>query len=1126
MTLRPALLTLVAILSMNPLAAIAAIAAPPVAPQRPATDDYHGAKVADPYRYMEDLADPAVQTWIKAQADFAAAALRAIPGRDRLLARVRELDQGAPYRLWVVRRWPNGDLHYMKSLAAENLDKLYFRDAKTGTERLLIDPEKLADPATGKHVSLQFCRPSPDARYVAYGLAAAGSEQTVLRVLDVAAGKDLPDVIDRMEAEYTPPFWLPDSKSFVYARRHKLAPDASPTEGYKRSRAYLHRLGADPDADPVLFAMGASKAVAMSDTDFPSLVLPTGARHVIGKVKHGDASEVSLYAAPLEALARPAAEIPWQTVCTAADQVCDFALHGDDVYLLTAAGAPRYKVVKTSLVRPDFAAATTVVPEGDAVLKDIDAARDALYLAVLDAGLNAVVRLPFAADAKPARIPLPPGDAVGYPGSATPDVDGILLSTESWTRRGQLYAYDPATGALTDTNLRPRGRFDDVPGYESTRVLIPSHDGVNVPLTILHKAGLKLDGSHPTLVSGYGGYGHVTSVHYNPTRLAWLERGGVIAFAHVRGGGEFGQAWHHAGQKATKPNTWKDFIACAQYLVDKGYTSPARLAGQGGSAGGILIGRALTARPDLFAAAIISVGCTDMLRMETTTNGVPNIAEFGSTKTREGFDTLLEMSSYHQVKDGTKYPAVLLVHGINDPRVEPWMSAKMTARLQAATASAKPVLFRVDYDAGHGIGSTKSQRQELLADEWAFLLWQMDQTPAAAAPIPRTLTIDAAAHDLRPVRPRVGFLGGLRDQTPDDLLKPLHPALWRIGHQFRGRIAAGLPGAIDRVESLGAAYKLVISDLVRLQPGDWDRYEADVKKLVAQVGPARAKTIIWEPVNEPDVGMKPIERYYELYAHAFKALRAAAPDAQLCGPGFAFPNYDKYKAFLDYCRDHKLECNYLAWHYTGWDPNAPEQGKWQLGRMRQFIADYPDQKIREIHCDEWGAGPDKPGRLHPGRALVWFHYLENVYQVDRACRANWGKADDYLGGIVTQTSDPYPVYHAYRWYGQTAGQSRLPVDGNNKTLACLASKNPAGRIELLVGSIDKATISLTLDLRNAPPDAPVAVQLIPATDLDTPLKADALPAAFNVRVDKQPTGLRVVLERVSENEAYRIIVGK
>jgi prolyl oligopeptidase len=254
--------------------------------------------------------------------------------------------------------------------------------------------------------------------------------------------------------------------------------------------------------------------------------------------------------------------------------------------------------------------------------------------------------------------------------------------------------------------------------------MVPSHDGVLVPLSIIHRRDIKLDGRNPAFISGYGAYGHSNPMRYDPVQLAWLERGGVLAVAHVRGGGAFGKEWHHAGRKQTKPNTWKDFIACAEYLVKSGYTTPAKIAGEGGSAGGILIGRAVTERPDLFAAARISVGCTDMLRFETTMNGPPNVPEFGTIAKADEFQSLLAMSTLHQIKDGTKYPGILLTHGANDPRVEPWISAKTTARFQAASASGKPVLFRVDYHAGHGIGSTRQQRLEELADVWSFLLWQ------------------------------------------------------------------------------------------------------------------------------------------------------------------------------------------------------------------------------------------------------------------------------------------------------------------------------------------------------------------------------------------------------------------
>lgn len=697
---------------------------PPVAPVRPVTDEYFGTRVIDPYRYFENLADPQVQSWIKGQANYAANVLHSIPGRDALLARIRELEEATPYHLWIVRRWRDGDMLYLKRLASENLDKLYSLDAEARVERLLVDPERFAQPGVDRHYSLSFCVPSPDRKYVAYGVAASGSEQTTLHVLNVATGKDLPDTIDRMEAEYLAPRWLPDSSGFVYSRR-QLLPDGAPaTEVYKKSRSLLHRLGSDPDKDAVIFSMDTSPGVPMADTDFPAVNLFFGSHYAVGQIKHGDESKLTLYTAPVESLGKP--NTPWTKVCDVRDEVTEYAAHHSEIYLLTSSAAPRFKIVLTSLEHPSIAKADLILPESAAVVQSLETAADALYVGLLEGGLDRAVCIPYG-PSKIEPIATPPGASSASPFGCSQDVVGAYIYTSSWVRGGKIYEFDPDTHSLNLTTLAPLGKFDDVPGYEAEEVLVPSHDGVKVPLSIVHKAGLKLDGSHPTLLNGYGAYGMTMSAHYHASRLAWLERGGVLAFAHVRGGGEFGRDWHLAGQKTTKPNTWKDFIACAEYLIQQRYTSPAKLAGSGGSAGGILIGRAITERPDLFAAALIQVGCVDTIRSETTTNGVPNIPEFGTVKTKEGFDGLLAMSAYAHVQDGVKYPAVLLVHGINDPRVEPWESAKMTARLQAATASTKPVLFRVDYDAGHGIGSTKTQRQQQTADEWAFLLWQMGE---------------------------------------------------------------------------------------------------------------------------------------------------------------------------------------------------------------------------------------------------------------------------------------------------------------------------------------------------------------------------------------------------------------
>jgi prolyl oligopeptidase len=304
-------------------------------------------------------------------------------------------------------------------------------------------------------------------------------------------------------------------------------------------------------------------------------------------------------------------------------------------------------------------------------------------------------------------------------------VPGVIYEASAWTRFGGYYAFDPRTGRVRDTGLQPQGRYDHPDDLIATEVKVASHDGTLVPLSIVHRKGMPVDGSNPTVLMGYGAYGISQTPYFRPTWLPWFRRGGVIAFAHVRGGGEYGEDWYKAGYKATKPNTWKDAIACAQWLIANKVTSPSRLAIMGGSAGGIFVGRSITDRPELFAAAIDDVPVSDALRMEFSENGVPNIPEFGSVTTEDGFKGLYAMSSYHWVRQGIAYPAVLVITGINDPRVDAWQAGKMAARLQAASSSAKPVLLRADYDSGHGIGSTKQQAYDERADVLAFLFWQL-----------------------------------------------------------------------------------------------------------------------------------------------------------------------------------------------------------------------------------------------------------------------------------------------------------------------------------------------------------------------------------------------------------------
>ena len=688
---------------------------PPKAPVHDVTDTYFGQKIVDPYRWMEDSKNADFVAWMKAQADYTRNHLDRLPMRADLLKRLEELsDTGV--RVSGVQR-AGGYYFYYRVAPGENDRRLYVREGFKGAERLLLDPDKLSEP--GKRYSIDSYNPSFDGKYVSYTISVGGSENGEMRVVETASGKDLGERIDR--ARFGAGAWLPDNHSFVYNRLQKLGDGAPATELYQKSRVYLHTLGTSPDRDVAVFGYEVNPAIKMETTPLPFAYVPIGSKYVIAIVNSGVSPNSEYYFTTVDKLAQT--PIPWRKFVSLDDEVANLDLRGDDVYLLTYKNTPRYKIVHINLAQPDITKANTIFPASEAVVTGVGAAKDAVYVQTLDGGAGKLWRVDYKGGA-PQLIKLPyEGTAnLGWTDTLT---EGLLFGLTSWTKSAAYFAYNPTTQKATDTTLIPPIPID-MSSIDAVSVKAKSYDGTLVPLVILSKKGLKWDGTNPTLMIGYGAYGIVnTEPFFASGYLPWLERGGILAFAGVRGGGEYGEEWHLAGKEKTKPNTWKDFIACAEYLIKEKYTSAAHLAGEGGSAGGILIGNSIAERPDLFGAAVDAVGVNDAVRAETTSNGVPNIPEFGSTKTEEGFKALLEMDAYLKIKDGAKYPAVLLVTGINDPRVEPWMSAKMAARLQTATTSGKPVLLRVDYDAGHGFGSTKRQRNEQNADIYAFLFDQL-----------------------------------------------------------------------------------------------------------------------------------------------------------------------------------------------------------------------------------------------------------------------------------------------------------------------------------------------------------------------------------------------------------------
>ncbi len=710
--MRSYVLATVAAFGMTTALVSAAIPPLPAAKKIPVADTYYGTTVVDPYRWMETTPQtPDFRAYLKANADRTRAILDSLPGRAKLAERITQLADTSVQSSMVVVH--HGTYFYERTPPGANSAKLFVRVGATGTEKMLVDP----DTMTGPRQAIGYFVPSNDGTKVAVGLAAGGSENTNVQVVDVATGTMLADVVDR--ADFGVTSWSDDGKTFYYLKRQAIAGEA-PTAKYFNVKTYAHMVGSPAPSDAPVFGIGLNPAVTITPTQFAAMQISPESPYIGGIVINGVDRFVTVYAAPKAALSNPAT-IPWKLLIRPEDKITSAAFHGSTLYARTAKDAPRFKVIAFD-IGSSIAMAKDVVAPGTRVIDEVATAGDALYVASREDGLGRMSRVSYA-DGKTTDIPLPVNGTIG--GLQTEfDRPGFIARIESWTTSPLWYAYDPARGTVSDTKLDAPSSVAYA-GIVADEVKVPARDGTLVPLSIVHRKDLKRDGNNPTLLYAYGSYGISTQPNFVAGRLAFLERGGIYAYAHVRGGGEYGEAWHLAGKDANKINTVNDFIDCAAYLEKERYSSPAKLGARGGSAGGITMGMTIDTAPQLFAAVLDEVPVSDQLRIETTANGPANIPEFGSVKTAPGFKNLYATSAFHHVVAGTKYPAVMLTTGINDPRVDPWQAAKMAAALGAATGSGKPILLRIDYDGGHGgIGGSKSQGVAISADELTFLLWQ------------------------------------------------------------------------------------------------------------------------------------------------------------------------------------------------------------------------------------------------------------------------------------------------------------------------------------------------------------------------------------------------------------------
>jgi prolyl oligopeptidase len=667
----------------------------------PQTDDYFGTSVADPYRWLEDDNAADTKAWVEAQNAVTFNYLEQIPTRAAIRERLTTLWNYERYGLPVKR----GDFYiYTRNDGLQNQAVYYRARALDAEPEVLLDPNGLSSDGTVAVGAVSF---TDDGRHMAYALSESGSDWVRWKVREVATGQDLADEV--RWSKFSGAAWLKDGSGFYYSRYDAPGEGAALTGVNRNQKLYFHAVGTAQDADRLVYARP-----DQPDWGFNAEVTDDG-RYLLITQWEGTEPKNRVFVQDLS----QGAEAPVQPFLDAFD--AEYIVLGNDgstFYVLTTQGAPRKRVVAIRLGHAGPADWKTIVAEGPSqdVIADATIAGNRL---VLTWQIDAQSRLRvYDLDGTSAtNVALPAIGTASFTGKRSQTE--AFYSFTSFTYPTTIFRYDVARDAST-VFKQPKVDFDTA-AFETTQVFYTSKDGTRVPMFISHKKGLVRDGQAPTYLYGYGGFNISLTPSFSPANLAWMERGGIFAVPNLRGGGEYGQAWHDAGRLAQKQNVFDDFIAAAEYLIEERYTSTPKLAIGGGSNGGLLVGAAMTQRPDLFAAALPAVGVMDMLRFHQFTIGWAWKSDYGSSETKEGFDVLYRYSPLHNLKKGTAYPATMVTTADHDDRVVPAHSFKFAAALQAAHAGDAPVLIRIETKAGHGAGKPTSKLIEEAADRWAFL---------------------------------------------------------------------------------------------------------------------------------------------------------------------------------------------------------------------------------------------------------------------------------------------------------------------------------------------------------------------------------------------------------------------
>ncbi|WP_299433851.1 prolyl oligopeptidase family serine peptidase [uncultured Aquimarina sp.] len=679
-------------------------------------DFYHGIKIIDEYKYLENIEDTSVISWLKKQTEEAEITLNRIAGREKLIELQKQLGNNKTNSASNLRVIENGGLFYLRSSTKDNSSKLYYRSNLHADEELLFDPKDFF-PESKLNYRINYFNPSWDGKKVVISFVKNGEEFSEMRFFDFSTKKLLPTKMNKCLPTYGGVYWLPDNTGVTYLRT--IIRDTKSKEAYFNLEVVKHKIGSTPTK---LFSRNNDPKLEMKPEDIPVVLIENpNDKYVISAVA-GATPYHDFYYLSSDQIEQN--NKSWIPLFKKHNKVTSFYQDNDSIIYLTSENASNFKICKASLLNPDNKKPIVVIEEKQKeVIKSFRLVKSGVVYTTTKNGVESKLFL-LNNNGKDEEIKLPfPAGRISLE-SGGKNQDYITLKIRGWLHPESRFTYNFSDKSFTKANLFEPTENSYVNDMEVEEIEVISHDGELVPLSLVYKKNLVKNNKNSVLMIGYGAYGSSLQPMNSVKIMTWVQEGGIFAIAHVRGGGEKGDAWYKGGYKDTKPNSWKDFIACGEYLIHKKYTSKKKIAVNGGSAGGITVGRALTERPDLFASVIINVGKMNTIRGEIGLNGKNNAKEFGSVKDSVGFRGLLEMDSYHHVKKGVSYPAMLVTTGINDARVSPWHSIKFAKKIQDFNSSIKPILLKVGFKSGHGIGNSAQKRIEDTADVLSFAFWQ------------------------------------------------------------------------------------------------------------------------------------------------------------------------------------------------------------------------------------------------------------------------------------------------------------------------------------------------------------------------------------------------------------------